>query len=139
PFMRKTGCRWQEGHTIHETEREDEEEVMTILGIYTKLVEDELAIPILVGKKTEREKFKGAVYTTTMEAIMPDGKALQMGTSHHLGQNFSIPFDVKFLDKENIEKFAWQTSWGVSWRLIGALIMVHGDDKGLVMLSKVAR
>ena len=89
-------------------------------------------------KKTEKEKFVGAVYTTTMEAIMPDGKALQMGTSHFLGQNFSKPFDVKFLDKENIEKFAWQTSWGVSWRLIGALIMVHGDDKGLVLPPQVA-
>src|SRR3989441_10929987 len=84
---------WQEGHTVHETEREAEEEVMKILDIYTKLVEEELAIPILVGKKTEKEKFKGAVYTTTMEAMMPDGKALQMGTSHHLGQKFSVPFE----------------------------------------------
>src|SRR5881296_2931086 len=138
PFLRTTEFLWQEGHTVHETEREAEEEVMTILGIYTKLVEDELAIPILVGKKTEREKFVGAVYTTTMEAIMPDGKALQMGTSHFLGQNFSKPFDVKFLDEQNVETFAWQTSWGVSWRLTGALIMVHGDDKGLVLPPRVA-
>jgi prolyl-tRNA synthetase len=97
-----------------------------------------LAIPVVTGKKSEKEKFVGAVYTTTMESIMPDGKALQMGTSHFLGQNFSKPFEVKFADKDNVEHFAWQTSWGVSWRLIGAMIMVHGDDKGLVLPPKVA-
>jgi prolyl-tRNA synthetase len=93
---------------------------------------------VVTGKKSEKEKFVGAVYTTTMESIMPDGKALQMGTSHFLGQNFSKPFEVKFADKDNVEHFAWQTSWGVSWRLIGAMIMVHGDDKGLVLPPKVA-
>src|SRR6266699_1157004 len=100
PFLRTTEFLWQEGHTVHETEKEAEEEVMTILEIYTKLVEDKLAIPILVGKKTEREKFKGAVYTTTMEAMMPDGKALQMGTSHHLGQKCSIHFEIKYMGKD---------------------------------------
>jgi prolyl-tRNA synthetase len=111
---------------------------MTILDIYTKLVEEELAIPILVGKKTEREKFKGAVYTTTMEAMMPDGKALQMGTSHHLGQKFSIPFEIKYLGKDEKEHYGWTTSWGISWRLIGAAILSHGDDRGLVLPPKIA-
>ena len=138
PFIRTSEYLWQEGHTAHSTKEEAEKEVMDILEMYKKTVEEELAIPIIIGKKSEKEKFVGAVYTTTMEAVMPDGKALQMGTSHFLGQNFSKPFDVKFLDKNNVENFAWQTSWGVSWRLIGALIMVHGDDKGLVLPPKVA-
>ncbi|MGI0083423.1 MAG: proline--tRNA ligase [Nitrosopumilaceae archaeon] len=138
PFLRTSEFLWQEGHTVHATKQEAEQEVMTILEIYKKTVEEELAIPVIAGRKTDKEKFVGAVYTTTMEAIMPDGKALQMGTSHFLGQNFSKPFDVKFLDKNNVETFAWQTSWGVSWRLIGALIMVHGDDKGLVLPPRVA-
>lgn len=138
PFLRTSEFLWQEGHTVHTTKEEAEEEVMTILDMYKKTVEEELAIPVITGKKSEKEKFVGAVYTTTMESIMPDGKALQMGTSHFLGQNFSKPFDVKFLDKQNVETFAWQTSWGVSWRLIGALIMVHGDDKGLVLPPRVA-
>ena len=93
---------------------------------------------MITGKKSENEKFVGAVYTLTMESLMPDGKALQMGTSHFLGQNFSKPFDVKYADKENVETYAWQTSWGVSWRLIGGMIMVHGDDKGLVLPPRVA-
>jgi prolyl-tRNA synthetase len=138
PFLRTSEFLWQEGHTVHATKEEAEQEVMSILEIYKTTVQEELAIPVITGKKTDKEKFVGAVYTTTMEAIMPDGKALQMGTSHFLGQNFSIPFDVKFLDKENKENFAWQTSWGVSWRLIGALIMVHGDDKGLVLPPQVS-
>ena len=138
PFLRTTEFLWQEGHTVHETEREAEEEVMTILGIYAKLVEEELAIPILVGRKTEREKFKGAVYTTTMEAMMPDGKALQMGTSHHLGQKFSIPFEIKYLGKDEKEHYGWTTSWGMSWRLIGAAILSHGDDRGLVLPPRIA-
>lgn len=138
PFLRTSEFLWQEGHTVHTTKEEAEDEVMSILEMYKKTVEEELAIPVITGKKSEKEKFVGAVYTTTMESIMPDGKALQMGTSHFLGQNFSKPFDVKFLDKQNVETFAWQTSWGVSWRLIGALIMVHGDDKGLVLPPRVA-
>jgi len=138
PFIRTSEFLWQEGHTVHATKEEAEKEVLEILETYKKTVEDELAIPVLVGKKSEKEKFVGAVYTTTMEAMMPDGKALQMGTSHFLGQNFSKPFEVKFSDKDNVETFVWQTSWGVSWRLIGAMIMVHGDDKGLVLPPKVA-
>jgi prolyl-tRNA synthetase len=138
PFLRTTEFLWQEGHTVHETEQEAEEEVMTILDIYTKLIEEELAIPILVGKKTEREKFKGAVYTTTMEAMMPDGKALQMGTSHHLGQKFSVPFEIKYLGKDEKEHYGWTTSWGISWRLIGAAILSHGDDRGLVLPPRIA-
>ncbi len=138
PFLRTSEFLWQEGHTVHSTKEEAETEVMKILEIYKNTVEEELAIPVTTGKKSEKEKFVGAVYTTTMEAIMPDGKALQMGTSHFLGQNFSKPFEVKFADRDNVEHFAWQTSWGVSWRLIGAMIMVHGDDKGLVLPPKVA-
>lgn len=138
PFLRTSEFLWQEGHTVHISQEEAEKEVMSILEIYKKTTESELAIPVITGKKSEKEKFVGAVYTTTMESIMPDGKALQMGTSHFLGQNFSIPFEVKFADKNNVEHFAWQTSWGVSWRLIGAMIMVHGDDKGLVLPPKVS-
>ena len=138
PFLRTSEFLWQEGHTVHITQEEAEEEVMKILNIYKNTVEEELAIPVTTGKKSEKEKFVGAVYTTTMESIMPDGKALQMGTSHFLGQNFSKPFEVKFADKDNVEHFAWQTSWGVSWRLIGAMIMAHGDDQGLVLPPKVA-
>ena len=138
PFLRTSEFLWQEGHTVHTTSEEAEKEVIKILDIYKNTVEDKLAIPVITGKKSEKEKFVGAVYTTTMESIMPDGKALQMGTSHFLGQNFSKPFEVKFADKDNVEHFAWQTSWGVSWRLIGAMIMVHGDDKGLVLPPNVA-
>ena len=138
PFLRTSEFLWQEGHTVHSTKEEAEKEVIKILDIYKNTVEEELAIPVSTGKKSEKEKFVGAIYTTTMESIMPDGKALQMGTSHFLGQNFSKPFEVKFADKDNVEHFAWQTSWGVSWRLIGAMIMIHGDDKGLVLPPKVA-
>jgi len=138
PFLRTSEFLWQEGHTAHIDKAEAEKEVRDILEIYKKTVEDELAIPVITGKKSEKEKFVGAVYTLTMESLMPDGKALQMGTTHFLGQNFSKPFEVKYADKNNIESFVWQTSWGVSWRLIGGMIMVHGDDKGLVLPPKVA-
>ncbi len=138
PFLRTTEFLWQEGHTVHATEEEAEKEVMTILDIYARLSEDQLGIPVLAGKKTEREKFKGAVYTTTLEAIMPDGKALQMGTSHHLGQKFSKPFEIRFLGTDEKEHYGWTTSWGVSWRLIGAMIMTHGDDRGLVLPPRIA-
>ena len=138
PFLRTSEFLWQEGHTVHTSKDEAEKEVMNILQVYKSTIEKELAIPVVTGKKSEKEKFVGAVYTTTMESIMPDGKALQMGTSHFLGQNFSKPFEVKFADKDNVENFAWQTSWGVSWRLIGAMIMTHGDDIGLVLPPKVA-
>ena len=139
PFLRTREFLWQEGHTVHATKEDADKESMTILlDVYTKLIEDELAIAILNGKKTENEKFPGALYTTTMEAVMPDGKALQMGTSHNLGQNFAKAFNITFLDKDEKRKTVWQTSWGVTTRLIGAIIMAHGDDKGLVLPPKIA-
>ena len=138
PFLRTSEFLWQEGHTVHATKDEAEKEVTDILELYKKTIEEELAVPVITGKKSEKDKFVGAVYTNTLESLMPDGKALQMGTSHFLGQNFSKPFDVKYLGENNVETFAWQTSWGVSWRLIGGMIMTHGDDKGLVLPPKIA-
>lgn len=137
-FLRTREFLWQEGHTAHATKEEADKEVMEILGFYREVMEDYLAVPVLVGKKTENEKFAGALYTMTLEALMPDGKALQMGTSHNLGQHFSRVFDIKFLDEKEKESLVWQTSWGISTRMIGALVMVHGDDKGLVLPPKVA-
>jgi prolyl-tRNA synthetase len=138
PFLRTSEFLWQEGHTVHATKDEAEKEVADILELYKKTIEEELAVPVITGKKSENDKFVGAVYTDTLESLMPDGKALQMGTSHFLGQNFSKPFDVKYLNETNTETFAWQTSWGVSWRLIGGMIMTHGDDKGLILPPKIA-
>ena len=138
PFLRTREFLWQEGHTVHATAEEAEKEVFYALGEYKDLVETYLAIPVLVGKKTESEKFAGALYTTTMEAMMPDGKALQMGTSHNLGQNFAKVFDITFIGEDEQKHDVWQTSWGITTRLIGAVIMVHGDDKGLVLPPKVA-
>ncbi len=138
PFLRTREFLWQEGHTAHATKQEADEEVIDILMIYKDLMENLLAIPVLVGMKTESEKFAGALYTTTLEALMPDGKALQMGTSHNLGQNFSKAFKIKFFGEDEKEHYVWQTSWGMSTRLIGALVMAHGDDKGLVLPPKVA-
>jgi len=138
PFLRTSEFLWQEGHTVHANKDEAEKEVADILQLYKKTIEEELAIPVITGKKSEKDKFVGAVYTTTLESLMPDGKALQMGTSHFLGQNFSKPFDIKYINENNNETFAWQTSWGVSWRLIGGMIMTHGDDKGLVLPPKVS-
>lgn len=138
PFLRTREFLWQEGHTAHATKEDADKEVMTILEVYRNLMEDILAIPVLTGKKTESEKFAGALYTTTLEALMPDKKALQAGTSHQLGQNFAKAFGIKFIDQDEEEKHVWQTSWGVTTRLIGALIMVHSDDKGLVLPPKIA-
>ena len=138
PFLRNIEFLWQEGHTVHANKEEAEEETMKIISIYKDLIENYLAIPVIVGKKSEGEKFAGAYYTMTLEAMMPDGKALQLGTSHNLGQNFSKAFEIKFMDKDGEQKYAWQTSWGVSTRLIGALIMVHGDDKGLILPPRIA-
>ena len=138
PFVRTSEFLWQEGHTVHATEEEAEQEVMAILEIYRQLIEEYLAVPAVRGFKSDKEKFVGAKYTTTLEGMMADGKALQMGTSHHLAQNFAKPFGIKYLGKDTKEHLAWQTSWGVSWRLIGALIMVHGDDKGLIIPPRVA-
>ncbi len=138
PFLRTREFLWQEGHTAHATRQEAEQEVMAILNEYRDIMESYLAIPVLVGVKTESEKFAGALETTTLEALMPDGKALQMGTSHNLGNNFAKVFDIKFIGEDEREHEVWQTSWGISTRLIGALVMVHGDDKGLVLPPKVA-
>ena len=138
PFLRTREFLWQEGHTVHAVKEEADEEVMDILYDYRDLMESYLAIPVLVGVKTENEKFAGALYTTTLEAMMPDGKALQMGTSHNLGQNFAKVFDIKFIGEDETEHYAWQTSWGISTRLIGAVVMVHGDNKGLVLPPRIA-
>jgi prolyl-tRNA synthetase len=138
PFIRTSEFLWQEGHTVHATKEEAEKEVMLMLNVYKEFIQDYLAIPVIEGKKSEREKFVGALYTATLEAIMPDGKALQMGTSHNLGENFSRSFGIKYIGKDEKEHYAWQTCWGVSWRLIGAVVMVHGDDRGLVLPPKIA-
>lgn len=137
-FLRTLEFLWQEGHTAHATEDEAEAEAKQMLEVYRKLAEDWLALPVLTGEKTERERFAGAVRTYCIEALMRDGKALQAGTSHFLGQNFAKAFDIKFQSAEGGLEYAWQTSWGVSTRLIGALILGHGDDKGLVLPPKVA-
>jgi len=137
-FLRTREFLWQEGHTAHATSEEAEAEVMYALGEYRDIMENYLAIPVLVGTKSDSEKFAGALYTTALEAIMPDGKALQMGTSHNLGQNFAKVFDVKFIGEDKLDHYVWQTSWGITTRLIGAMVMVHGDDKGLVLPPKVA-
>jgi prolyl-tRNA synthetase len=138
PLIRNSEFLWQEGHTAHTDENEANKEVRIILDIYKMLIEEYLAIPTLSGFKTDKEKFVGAKYTTCLESAMADGKALQMATSHHLGQNFSKPFEIKFLDKDTTEQYVWQTSWGISWRVIGAIIMVHGDDKGLILPPKIS-
>jgi prolyl-tRNA synthetase len=137
-FLRTREFLWQEGHTCHRLEEEAEAEARTILDVYIDFVETELAIPLLSGEKPASEKFPGAKTTYTIEALMPDGQALQCGTSHNLGQFFSRAFDIKFLDADNTEKYAWGTSWGVSTRLIGGLIMTHGDDSGLILPPRVA-
>ncbi len=139
PFLRTTEFLWQEGHTAHGTKAEAEEETLKIVNIYQKFVEEFLAIPVLVGPKTESERFAGAEDTLCIEAMMQDGKALQAGTSHFLGQNFAKAFDVKFQNEEQDWDYVWATSWGVSTRLMGALIMSHSDDKGFVVPPKVAQ
>lgn len=137
-FLRTTEFLWQEGHTAHADAREAEEEAQRILEIYRQLAEDYLAMPVLVGQKSESQKFAGAVRTYAIEAMMGDKKALQAGTSHFLGQNFAKAFDVTFLNRENQLEYVWATSWGVSTRLIGGIIMAHGDDKGLILPPRVA-
>lgn len=138
PFLRTSEFLWQEGHTAHETEEEARQETMTMLDVYTSFVEEFLAIPVIKGEKTPSERFAGAVNTYSIEAMMKDGKAVQAGTSHYLGNKFAVAFDIKYLDRENTLQYAHTTSWGVSTRLIGALIMVHGDDRGLALPPKVA-
>ena len=138
PFLRTSEFLWQEGHTVHASEEEAIDETMKMLQVYKDFAEQTLAIPVFTGKKTEKEKFAGAVATYGMEAMMLDGKSLQAGTSHYLGQNFSKAFDIKFLDKDSKLKHGYTTSWGTSTRMIGAIIMAHGDQRGLVLPPKVA-
>jgi len=137
-FLRTTEFLWQEGHTVHATEEEAEEETLRILEIYRSLIEDDLAVPVITGLKSEGEKFAGALRTYTLEAMMGDGRALQAGTSHNLGQNFAKAFNIRFEDQNQQLRHAWTTSWGVTTRLIGAVIMTHGDDKGLQLPPRVA-
>jgi prolyl-tRNA synthetase len=137
-FLRTTEFLWQEGHTAHATEQEAEEETLKILGLYCDFVEKQMALPVLRGLKSDQEKFAGALRTYCMEALMQDGKALQAGTSHNLGQNFSKVFDVKFQTRDGGTDYVWQTSWGVSTRLIGALVLGHGDDQGLILPPALA-
>jgi prolyl-tRNA synthetase len=137
-FLRTTEFLWQEGHTAHATREEAIEETLKIINLYADFAENYMAMPVVKGFKTERERFAGAVDTYTIEALMQDGKALQSGTSHFLGQNFAKAFDVKFANKEGREEYVWATSWGVSTRLMGALIMAHSDDNGLVLPPRLA-
>jgi prolyl-tRNA synthetase len=137
-FLRTAEFLWQEGHTAHATKEEAIEETTKMLDVYAEFVEEYMAVPVIKGVKTANERFAGAEDTYCIEALMQDGKALQAGTSHFLGQNFAKAFDVKFSDKNNVLEYVWATSWGVSTRLIGALIMAHSDDQGLVMPPKIA-
>ena len=137
-FLRTREFLWQEGHCVYETEEECEKETLQYLKEYKKLCEELLVIPVLEGRKTEKEKFAGAKTTYTLESLMPDGKTLQMGTSHNLGQNFAKAFKIKFLGKDEKEYLPWQNSWGFSTRLIGAVVMMHSDDKGLILPPKIA-
>lgn len=138
PFLRTREFLWQEGHTVHETAEEAEEETMKILKIYQRFFEEYLAIPVVVGRKTEKEKFAGAEYTLTVEALMYNGVALQSATSHYFGDKFARAYDIKFSNRNNELEYAYQTSWGATTRMIGGLIMVHSDDNGLVLPPKIA-
>jgi prolyl-tRNA synthetase len=138
PFLRTTEFLWQEGHTAHETEEEAQEETLKILALYKDVCENVLAVPVVDGRKSESEKFAGASRTYSIEALMGDGRALQAGTSHNLGQNFAKAFEIQFQGRDKSLQYAWTTSWGVTTRLIGALIMTHGDDSGLMLPPKVA-
>jgi prolyl-tRNA synthetase len=138
PFLRTTEFLWQEGHTAHETEPEAQEETLKILGIYKEFCENVLAMPVVDGRKSDSEKFAGASMTYSIEALMGDGRALQAGTSHNLGQNFAKAFGIQFQGRDKTVQHAWTTSWGVSTRLIGGVIMTHGDDSGLILPPRVA-
>ncbi len=138
PFLRTTEFLWQEGHTAHETEAEAQAETLTILNLYKEFAENELGIPVIAGQKSESEKFAGASRTYSIEALMGDGRALQAGTSHNLGQNFAKAFSIQFQGRDKALQYAWTTSWGVTTRLIGAIIMTHGDDSGLILPPRVA-
>ena len=138
PFLRSREFLWQEGHTIHETKKEAEEETLNMLHVYNDFFHEYLAVPSIIGQKTEKEKFAGAEYTYTVEALMYNGVCLQSGTSHYFGQKFSKAYDIKFSNRENKLEHVYQTSWGVSTRMMGALIMVHADDYGLVLPPRIA-
>ena len=138
PFLRSREFLWQEGHTIHETAEEAKARTLQMLDVYEDVIENFLAIPVLKGRKTPKEQFAGADATYTVESMMHDGRALQAGTSHYFGQNFSKPFDIKFQNRDGKDEYAYQTSWGISTRLIGAIIMAHGDNRGLKLPPKVA-
>jgi prolyl-tRNA synthetase len=138
PFLRTLEFLWQEGHTAHATPEEAEEEALRMLRVYEDFAVNWAAVPVVAGRKTDREKFAGAVKSYTIEALMGDGKALQSGTSHNLGQNFAKAFGIQFLDANNELEHAWQTSWGLSTRMVGAIIMVHGDDQGLRLPPRLA-
>ena len=137
-FLRTTEFLWQEGHTAHASAGEAEEEALRILNVYRTFAEDYAAIPVVSGRKSEREKFAGAVHTYTIEGLMQDGKALQAGTSHNLGQNFAKAFDVTFQNRQGEQELVWATSWGMSTRMIGAIVMTHGDDRGLILPPRLA-
>lgn len=138
PFLRSREFLWQEGHTIHETEKEAKERTLQMLDVYSDVIENLLAIPVLKGRKTPKEQFAGAEATYTVETLMHDGRALQAGTSHYFGQNFTKPFDITFQNREGKQEYPYQTSWGISTRLIGAVIMAHGDNRGLKLPPRVA-
>ena len=138
PFLRSREFLWQEGHTAHATAEQAEERTELMLNLYADFCEEVLAMPVVRGKKTDKEKFAGAEATYTIEALMHDGKALQSGTSHNFGDGFAKAFEIQYLDKDNQLKYVHQTSWGMTTRLIGAIIMVHGDDNGLVLPSRIA-
>jgi prolyl-tRNA synthetase len=137
-FLRTTEFLWQEGHTAHETAEEAQEETLRILAIYKEFCETELAVPVIAGQKSDSEKFAGADRTYSIEALMGDGRALQAGTSHNLGQNFAKAFEIRFQGRDKTLQYAWTTSWGMTTRLIGAVVMTHGDDKGLILPPRVA-
>jgi len=138
PFLRTLEFLWQEGHTAHETQAEAAAEVAQMLEVYREVSEDVVAVPVYTGEKSASERFAGADHTYSIEALMPDGKALQAGTSHELGQNFARAYDITFAGRDQLQQHAWTTSWGMSWRMLGALIMVHGDDAGLRIPPKMA-
>ncbi len=138
PFLRTSEFLWQEGHTAHATEQEAAEEVARMLEVYREVAEDVCAVPVYKGEKSASERFAGANHTYSIEALMPDGKALQAGTSHELGQNFAKAYDITFAAEDQTQQHAWTTSWGMSWRMLGALIMTHGDDRGLRIPPKMA-
>jgi len=138
PFLRTMEFLWQEGHTAHETEADAQEETLKMLGVYADFAENVAAVPVIQGLKTESERFPGADNTYTIEAMMGDFKGLQSATSHNLGQNFAKAFDIKYLDRNNVQQYCWTTSWGMSTRMVGAIIMVHGDDQGLRLPPRMA-